>query len=150
MTIFAFMSGLLLCAVLGACSEEEEGPAATSAPAQKTIHVQAALLNEVWTPPPWSHRNDGHWPQWWFIYDRLLENNEQYEAEHPNLARSWEVSTDELSYTFHLRDDVLWHDGKPFTARDVETTFLFILDGYLTSSAFTSQFMTLEGLEEIT
>ena len=144
----AWVAGLLLCAALGACSEKEEGPAAISGQAQKTIHVQAALLNEVWTPPPWSHRNDGHWPQWWFIYDRLVENNQQYEAEFPNLALSWEVSPDELSYTFHLRDDVRWHDGRPFTARDVETTFLFILDPYLNSPAFTSQLMTLEGLEE--
>ena len=144
----AWVAGLLLCAALGACSEKEEGSAATSARENKTIHVRASLLNEVWTPPPWSHRNDGHWPQWWFIYDRLLENNEQNEAEHPNLARSWEVSQDKLRYTFHLRDDVRWHDGRPFTARDVETTFLFILDGYLTSPAFTSQLMTLEGLEE--
>ena len=38
---------------------------------------------------------------------------------HPNLARAYEVSPDGLTYTFHLRDDVLWHDGVKFTARDV-------------------------------
>src|ERR1700744_47210 len=38
---------------------------------------------------------------------------------HPNLARSFETSPDGLTYTFHLRDDVLWHDGVKFTARDV-------------------------------
>jgi len=37
----------------------------------------------------------------------------------PNLARSFEMSPDGLTYVFHLRDDVRWHDGVPFTARDV-------------------------------
>src|SRR6201986_281356 len=38
---------------------------------------------------------------------------------HPNLARAFEVSSDGLTYTFHLRPDVLWHDGVKFGARDV-------------------------------
>ena len=37
----------------------------------------------------------------------------------PNLARDFEISPDGLAYTFHLRDDVFWHDGAKFTARDV-------------------------------
>ena len=38
---------------------------------------------------------------------------------HPNLARAFEVSPDGMTYTFHLRPDVLWHDGVRFGARDV-------------------------------
>ena len=41
----------------------------------------------------------------------------------PNLAESWDVSADGLTWTFYLRRDVRWHDGEPFTARDVEFTF---------------------------
>ena len=41
----------------------------------------------------------------------------------PNLAHSWDVSDDGLTWTFYLRRDVRWHDGEPFTARDVEFTF---------------------------
>jgi peptide/nickel transport system substrate-binding protein len=37
----------------------------------------------------------------------------------PDLADTWEISADHLSYTFHLRTDVRWHDGTPFTADDV-------------------------------
>ena len=37
----------------------------------------------------------------------------------PNLARSFEISPDGLTYTFHLEQEVVWHDGAPFTARDV-------------------------------
>jgi peptide/nickel transport system substrate-binding protein len=37
----------------------------------------------------------------------------------PNLATSWEISPDGLTYTFHLAKDAKWHDGEPFTADDV-------------------------------
>lgn len=38
----------------------------------------------------------------------------------PQLAESWEVASDGLTITFHLRKGVTWHDGKPFTASDVK------------------------------
>ncbi len=44
-------------------------------------------------------------------------------APSPDLAEEWEVSDDELEWTFFLRDDVLWHDGEKFTADDVAYTF---------------------------
>ncbi|MCD6520601.1 MAG: peptide ABC transporter substrate-binding protein [Anaerolineae bacterium] len=40
----------------------------------------------------------------------------------PDLAESWEISQDGTEYTFHLRQDVFWHDGAPFTADDVVFT----------------------------
>jgi peptide/nickel transport system substrate-binding protein len=40
----------------------------------------------------------------------------------PRLARSWQVSPDGRVMTFHLRTDVRWHDGEPFTAHDVKFT----------------------------
>ena len=45
-------------------------------------------------------------------------NNETAEIE-PELAESWETSEDGLTWTFNLRDDVLWSDGQPVTAQDV-------------------------------
>ncbi|HLB29416.1 MAG TPA: ABC transporter substrate-binding protein [Dehalococcoidia bacterium] len=41
----------------------------------------------------------------------------------PDLAESWQVSPDGRTYTFHLRQGVLWHDGAPFTADDVLLTW---------------------------
>ena len=37
----------------------------------------------------------------------------------PSLAKAWEVSPDGLTYTFHLHDNVFWHDGEKFSADDV-------------------------------
>ncbi len=41
----------------------------------------------------------------------------------PELAERWEVENGGALYRFHLRHDVLWHDGQPFTAADVKFTF---------------------------
>lgn len=46
----------------------------------------------------------------------------------PDLAESWEISKDGLTYTFHLRKGVKWHDGKPFTSADVKFTYDLYLD----------------------
>jgi oligopeptide transport system substrate-binding protein len=46
----------------------------------------------------------------------------------PGLAKSWEVTPDGLTYTFHLRSGVKFHDGQPFTAKNVIFTFQRVLD----------------------
>ena len=53
------------------------------------------------------------------IYDSLvvLQSNQQFG---PWLAKSWEISGDGRSYTFHLRDDVKFHDGTRFDAEAVK------------------------------
>jgi peptide/nickel transport system substrate-binding protein len=39
------------------------------------------------------------------------------------LVRSWDVSTDGRTWTYHLRTDLRWHDGQPFTSHDVAFTY---------------------------
>jgi oligopeptide transport system substrate-binding protein len=41
----------------------------------------------------------------------------------PDIAKSWDVSDDRTVYTFHLRDDVKFHDGRPVTAQDFQYSF---------------------------
>lgn len=41
----------------------------------------------------------------------------------PDLATSWDVASDGLTYTFHLRSGVKFHDGTDFSADDVVATF---------------------------
>lgn len=52
------------------------------------------------------------------------ENNEMV----GDLALSWEISPDQLTYTFTLREDAKWDDGKPVTAEDVKFTLDKIMD----------------------
>lgn len=61
------------------------------------------------------------------IYDSLVVFDRNLNPS-PSLAESWKLSADNLSWTFRLRKDVLWSDGKPFTARDVKFTYEAIRD----------------------
>lgn len=46
----------------------------------------------------------------------------------PDLAKSYEVSEDKLTYTFHLKDNLRFHDGAPLTADDVRFTIEKAMD----------------------
>ena len=52
------------------------------------------------------------------IYDLLVRVDGELELA-PGLATEWEPNADSTVWQFKLRPDVLWHDGKPFTAQDV-------------------------------
>ena len=58
-----------------------------------------------------------------YLFEGLTETSWLTDEVEPLLAESWERSDDGLTWTFHLRDDVRWHDGEPFTALDVDFTF---------------------------
>lgn len=57
------------------------------------------------------------------ILDSLITLDPRTGEVIPNLAKSWEVSEDNLQYTFHLREGIHWSDGEPFTADDVIFTW---------------------------
>ncbi len=52
------------------------------------------------------------------LYDTLIFPNAKGGVD-PWLATSWDVSSDGLTYTFHLRKDAKFHDGTPLKASDV-------------------------------
>jgi len=56
------------------------------------------------------------------IYDYLVDVTPENTIA-PRLAKSWTVSEDGLVYTFQLEEGVTFHDGSPFTAKDVVWTF---------------------------
>jgi len=62
------------------------------------------------------------------VMESLLDLDIESQELKPLLAQSWEISPDHLTYIFHLRKDVKWHDGKPFSADDVIYTLEKILD----------------------
>lgn len=45
-----------------------------------------------------------------------------------DLAKSWDVSNDRKSYTFHLNSNVIWQDGQPFSAQDVVFTYKLMMN----------------------
>ncbi|OGN16635.1 MAG: hypothetical protein A3C88_02225, partial [Candidatus Yanofskybacteria bacterium RIFCSPHIGHO2_02_FULL_50_12] len=55
------------------------------------------------------------------IYSGLLQYNEEGKLV-PDLAKSYEVSSDGLNYTIYLKENATWHDTKPVTADDIVYT----------------------------
>lgn len=69
------------------------------------------------------------------IFESLLTYDFKL-APQPSLAESWTISPDGRKYTFNLRRNVRWHDGKAFTADDVVFTFgEFLVDVHPRSKA---------------
>ncbi|MFO1132000.1 MAG: ABC transporter substrate-binding protein [Hyphomicrobiales bacterium] len=52
------------------------------------------------------------------IYDRLVEQDADL-SFHPHLAESWEEAPDGMSWVFHLKKDVKFHNGEPFNAATI-------------------------------
>lgn len=61
------------------------------------------------------------------VFNRLVRINSKGQIE-PDLAESWTISDDGLEYVFYLRENVFFHDGKPFTAEDVAFTYRQIMN----------------------
>src|SRR6266481_2692862 len=59
------------------------------------------------------------------MFDNLIRRDPRDSGKTiiPDLAHSWEIAKDGTTYTFHLRKDVLFHDGAELTSEDVKATF---------------------------
>ena len=79
------------------------------------------------------------------VYNSLIKINKNIEIV-GDLAESWDVSDDGLTWTFHLRKGVKWHDGQPFTSRDVLFTYQVMVDPK-TPTAYAEQFKQVEKAE---
>ncbi|MGB4779209.1 ABC transporter substrate-binding protein [Microbacterium sp.] len=67
------------------------------------------------------------------VFDTLVEPDENLEMQ-PALAESWDISDDQLTWTFHLRDGVTFHDGSEFTSEDVVYSYTRIIDEELSNA----------------
>jgi peptide/nickel transport system substrate-binding protein len=56
-------------------------------------------------------------------YDSLIDWDSKDFAAKPGIATGWTESPDHLTWTYNIRSDVKFSDGKPLTAKDVEFTF---------------------------
>lgn len=61
------------------------------------------------------------------VFNGLLKYNRKVELV-GDLARSWDIEDGGLTIVFYLRENVKWHDGRPFTAEDVKFTYESLID----------------------
>lgn len=83
------------------------------------------------------------------LFEQLTRYSPDDLSPVPGLAVSWEPAEDAMSWTFSLREGVLWSDGQPFTAEDVAFTFndVVLVDELGAQSA--TQFSQVERVEVI-
>lgn len=153
----ALLLGLLAC---GGCADDEAlAPDVGSSPGL------AAKAEEAEPPPPArgdaivfgtigdastlipmlasdssSHEYSTH------LFDGLVEYDKTLSHLEPRLAESWDVEDGGQRITFHLRRDVKWTDGEPFTARDIEFGFHKIRDP-ATLTAYAEDYKQVESFE---
>ena len=68
-------------------------------------------------------RNSSTWVDEVPLMNWLIANRQAGGGIVPDLAENWDVSTDGLTYTFHMVKNATWSDGKPVTADDVIFSF---------------------------
>ena len=110
---------LILGLLLAACSKSNSGSSGSGGTLVVGMGGDPATFN------PDARPDDFFYYVAQNIYSRLVKLNHNQEII-PDLAEKWEVSDDGLTYTFHLRKNVKWHDGEPFSASDVKFTLDFI------------------------
>jgi peptide/nickel transport system substrate-binding protein len=82
------------------------------------------------------------------LYGNVFEGLVQFAADGsvlPQLAESWDISSDGLTYTFHLRSGVRFHDGSPFDA----ATAKFSLDRALAPESMNPQKSRLQAIRSV-
>lgn len=129
--ISKFLTLLTVCALFITCSDKKQN------------HNQIFHYNEyrgiASLDPAFAKNQSTSWPAHQ-LFNTLVEIDDSLQIK-PSLARRWEISDDKLTYTFYLRDDVLFQNdaafpqsrGRKMTARDVVFSLNRIIDPLVAS-----------------
>ncbi|MBI2569864.1 MAG: ABC transporter substrate-binding protein [Candidatus Schekmanbacteria bacterium] len=121
------LAGITLasCASMISCGSQPHGESSTTratSAAQRKVFVYGGGGDAVGLDP--AREDDGEsFKVCDNIYDTLVQYAEETTEIEPGLAESWEISADGLTYTFHLRKAVQFHDGAPLNANAVVFSF---------------------------
>ncbi len=115
---FAIVAPILVASVAaGPASAQKPGGIlrmySPDSPASMSIHEEATFVAEG---PMMGVFNN------LVLFDQHVKQN-SLDSIVPDLAKSWSWNEEGTELTMPLRDGVSWHDGKPFTAKDVQCTF---------------------------
>ena len=115
--LFAVAVGLLTATGAGPTLAQKQGGIlkmySPDSPASMSIHEEATVFA---VGPMMGVFNN------LVMYDQHVAQNTM-QSIIPDLATAWSWNEDGTALTFLLRQGVKWHDGKPFTARDVQCTW---------------------------
>jgi peptide/nickel transport system substrate-binding protein len=130
---------VLMASLAAGCSSPSNGPPPSSTPtaapaASREQPLLTATISDPKTFNPILATDEPSNVAVGQLFDALVRLDPRTTEIEPSLATRWECDADGTECTFHLRHDVLWHDGKPFTAADVVFTFDAIYDDRVPNS----------------
>jgi len=136
---------IVIHVALWACSQKEQDKVdrnlADSGPAYGDIIVEGSSGDASNLIPILSSDSTSHGIAS-MVYNGLVKYDKDINIV-GDLAESWEISKSGLVITFHLRRGVKWHDGYPFTARDVLFTYKVTIDPK-TPTAYSGDFLKVK------
>jgi ABC-type transport system substrate-binding protein len=106
-----------ICAAVAAAAILLVSPAAN---AQKTLVISIAADPTGFDPEAVANNTSGFIMA--TVFDSLVRYKPGTTEVEPGLAKSWDISPDGLTYTFHLRTGVTFHDGSKFDAHEYVQT----------------------------
>ena len=136
---------LLVCCLL---TGPPQGTAEQEAPVDgdwliSHLSAEPATLNPITATDAYASNIDE------FIYESLLKRDEKTMELVPVLAEGWEISDDHLQYVFHLKKNIRWQDGQPFTAQDILFSYERIKDPKVDAAHLRNYYQDIERLEVI-
>ncbi|WP_420391875.1 ABC transporter substrate-binding protein [Acuticoccus sp.] len=103
---------MMRAAVLAVSTTCLAGPALAETVLRVVPQADLKITDPVWTTAAIT-QNHGY-----MVYDMLFAMDSELNPQ-PQMVESWEVSEDDLTWTFTLREGLLFHDGSPVEASDV-------------------------------
>lgn len=82
------------------------------------------------------------------MYRSLLISDSSFENVEVDLAETYEVSDDGLTYIFQMKDGIVWSDGEDLTVEDVVFSIEAVLLGEDVNGIYTTAFLNIEGAED--
>lgn len=107
------------------------------------LSAEPATLNPITATDAYASTIDD------YVYESLLKRDEKTMELVPVLAEGWEISDDHLQYVFHLKKNIRWQDGQPFTAQDILFSFERIKDPKVDAAHLRNYYQDIERLEII-
>lgn len=99
----------------------------TTIPKDGGVYTEALIGSPRFVNPILAQTNDVDMDLSYLVFSGLVKKDHNRGLQ-PDLATHYEISENQLFYTFYLRQDVKWHDGEPFKADDVIFTIASIQD----------------------
>ncbi|MEG6617541.1 peptide ABC transporter substrate-binding protein [Peptococcaceae bacterium 1198_IL3148] len=117
--------GILTMVLIVGCGGDDGDNAAPTAPEEKVIRHNYGPQPESIDPALNTTVNGGT-----LIIANFegLTSLDEHDRPVPGVAKSWELSEDGTTYTFHLREDAQWSDGQPVTAKDFAYAWKRVLE----------------------